>query len=194
MALPVDGEWSHGTYYAYDKRGCRCDACFAAARERHNRRPPNSSRLPVRSSLAPWHVADRTVLARTCTACGRLLDAEWFHRRNTLPYPKALMSACIRCTNDVSQHGDDRRRERRATAWREVAAVADRNNYEWTDREDAVLMRTDMTVEQMARSLGRTVPAVRHRRRKIEAPALPCPTRVVPVETWRIGGVSVDEA
>lgn len=189
VALPVGaGKWQHGSVYAYDKRGCRCDECMHAYRlHRRGGRLEIIKAVEVQA-LVPWNVGERRVLARTCTGCGRLLDAQWFSRRRTGTSPLALRPTCVRCTNDAKARYVDG--PKRVAQWKAkrgaVALLADRSGYEWTGPDDAVVLRTDLSLEEMARLLGRTIPAVSHRRTQICAPSLAI-DRLEPVETWRIG-------
>lgn len=138
--------------------------------------------LPNPRSLLPWVTNNRTVLAKSCTGCGLLLDAEWFPRRRRQPYPNALKPSCIRCTNDNSYQYQRERERRRAS---HQVDMAPRSGTQWTSAEDDLICRSDLSVLDMAKMLGRTYEAVHSRRRRVQAPSLAI-QRVEPVVTWVI--------
>lgn len=106
------------------------------------------------------------LLAKTCVACGELLDARSYH---SSAGRKSGAAACRSCTNTKPSrirsnrsHVDIRRAINAHT--REKAS---RHRDEWTDSDDQYVIdhSTDKSSYQVALDLGRTMNAVQHRRK-----------------------------
>lgn len=123
----------------------------------------------------PWAVARRTLLARTCPACGLLLGAEWFGRvsqgsKRTHGY---WWTECKRCRQGKSnrKHANRRRRpdtaverrkakEHRARMQALTMPYATRSGQPWTERDYKVLGDPHLTLVEKALELGRTYDSV----------------------------------
>ncbi|MEV5819373.1 hypothetical protein AB0L22_09370 [Micromonospora haikouensis] len=123
----------------------------------------------ARLDLLPWSVGRRTLLAKTCPACGELLPASRFQRQARGFYA----TNCGRCTRRewLAGQEQDARTEvvRGVNAWTKrqndtMRADARRHGSEWTGPELEVVARTDLTAVQVASMLGRTPAAVRAQR------------------------------
>lgn len=134
---------------------------------------------PMRNSPAAT-LSRRALLAKTCTSCGLLLDADWYSKRAD----GRRMSKCRSCRavhNGSSQADKPARR----LAQEYTAAHAERNGAEWTDAELAIIGGSDLTLAEMALHLGRSLSAVINARHRSGI----ADRRVAlaePVETWRI--------
>ncbi len=128
------------------------------------------------NQMKPWHVGERRLLAKTCSGCGLLLDAEWYRpARPGRPVTKRLCRKCTSTERGMRQPWDAR----------PVETEGPRTKYEWTDADVAILDREDLSLNEMAQALGRTYAAVSTARRTFGARArwTPLPD---PVEAWRI--------
>lgn len=131
VVLAVDGNWRHGTPYAYSKRGCRCAACCEA-----NRLYNKESRDRKANTPPPSHGVSGFVTYRCrCEVC-RGAYSLYQQRR-------------LRANNARSQD------------------QAFRKGSDWTGPELETLARRELTAEQIASMVGRTVSAVQTMRAKM---------------------------
>jgi len=94
------------------------------------------------------------LLAKTCPQCGRLLGTGHFHRG-----PRSWSTRCRDCTRPAVQ---ENQRGRQA----ETEPTATHHRDRWTGAEIDLLMRDDLSNQQVATMLGRTLYAVMAARKK----------------------------
>lgn len=108
---------------------------------------------------SPWHCADRTLVARSCSECGLLLDQSWFYPIGKAK-PGYRQPHCRKC-----QSNRNRRRGAKAAASArsfalklQAATLETATSYgkEWTGADIAVLEDKTKTVFEKAVTLGRT--------------------------------------
>lgn len=129
-------------------------------------------RGPEPAQTKVTNIGARPLLAKTCTACGRLLQAEWFGR-DTRRGSTSWRSRCRICRGLMEQSSHyhnptpaQKERKREASAdWIARAqeltrSRATRNNVQYTSKDHEVLSDPDLTILQKALSLGRTYSAV----------------------------------
>lgn len=110
------------------------------------------------SKKNPWHVGNRTLVARTCARCGLLLDASWFCKRGTRRIGH-LSQHCRKCSAAATANGNKRHRYSQKFADRLQAITLEtavNNRKEWTTAEMAVVADPDRTTFEKAVTLGRT--------------------------------------
>ena len=134
----------------------------------------------------------RTLIARTCTKCGLLLDARWFGRRREAGR-RGTMTRCKKCQRS-SRRVETSRAYREANRGRWAVSSAEsmrrfqdatrptaiNNRKEWTSRDLETLADPDLSLYEKALLLGRTYSAVTARAHLIGArsrTALGDPTR-----------------
>lgn len=112
----------------------------------------------------PHKVGDRTLIARTCSECGLLLEAKWFPRHGESRRGRA--GYCRRCAN-AKWPQDRSRKQHDAEAWRDLyrrmrditLPLAQRNGAEWTNADHQVLSDENLTLLEKALRLQRTYAA-----------------------------------
>jgi hypothetical protein len=143
--------------------------------------------LPSRGPNSPFSPANRTLLARTCTACGILADGESFPliaggkggRRKT----------CHHCTNAQKK----RDREERGIGVPDPRPPEDKQTAKWQrwSKEDDRYLREHhghASYEDIALHLGRSLRAVYKRREVLGLSAIRVVHRVA--DPWKIGRTS----
>lgn len=134
---------NHGTVYAYDKKGCRCDACKEVGKAW-------ARRLPSRQKNHKQQVA--AALAVPPTAHGTASGWSYW-----------------RCTCELCR--EDRRRqnaEQRAKMKEALKGKAINAGKSWTEDEIALITRPGVTALQAALALGRPVSAVNSKRHRLK--------------------------
>lgn len=127
---------------------------------------------PEPMQMKVTNIGARPLLAKTCTACGRLLQAEWFGRDNRRG-SRSWRSRCRICRGLMEQSSHylnpttaqkDRKKEAAsdwvARAQELTRSRANRNNAEYTSKDHEVLMDSELTILQKALRLERTYSAV----------------------------------
>lgn len=135
-----DPSINHGTRYAFDKRGCRCEACTHAHREYRALRRRALATTP--SDLIPHGLLGYSNYMCRCEVC-IAASAEW------------------RATNHQARLRQAKRRN--ATS----LDSARKHGQQWTGAEMEIASRRDLTDIEVGRMLGRTVSAVMTMRFKI---------------------------
>lgn len=123
---------------------------------------------PKAEQAEPASVANRTLLAKTCSKCGLLLDSSWFSRKPD----RRWFSSCIRCC------ANPQRAKARAARWERMHARtgqsqkalqaislphATNTREPYVETDQAILADPSLTVIEKAIRLGRTYIATRHR-------------------------------
>lgn len=141
--------------------------------------------VPRRNSWnqRPTQKRGRRLLAQTCSGCGLLLDAEWFHRREDRSYsPKSVCRVCSSDRGARINKDNYHDLQRKSLEW-----VVDPGR-EYTDADVEVLSREDIDCLEMARLLKRSYASVTGMRQRLGlGPAKP--RLAEPVENWVIRSV-----
>ncbi len=106
-------------------------------------------------SRKAWRVADRVLLARTCSTCGQLKGSEEYP---CIPGASHRRQECRRCHQATSRPA--RVNAQNATSERAVA-----KGQRWSQEEDDLLQSTlELPAAEVAEALGRTLYATIQRR------------------------------
>jgi hypothetical protein len=122
-------------------------------------------RLPSKGPRSPFSAGSRTLLARTCTACGELADGDSFPVLNAGKHNQARRRTCHKCTNANKK----RLREERGIGVPEPRPRMDlqTNRWrQWSAGDDRYLRENiaGESYEVIAEALGRSLRAVYKRR------------------------------
>lgn len=122
--------------------------------------------LPSKGPRSPFSVGGRTLVARTCTACGELADGESFPLLNRATKNEARRKTCHHCTNALKKKNREERGIGLPTPPRPPEELQTSKYRRWTKDEDDYLREhiNDMGYEDMARALGRSLDSVYTRR------------------------------
>jgi len=163
---------THGKYSTYNK-GCRCSECktannlhHSAARERRKNRNPRRHGAMAYSNWGcrcqiccdAWSEKMRRDRERRFREV-QSGDREIPHGRNGYSWG----CRCAVCRKETFCYQNSKLRERNDLARRR----AGRHHYQWTGPELEVASREDLTMAEIATLLGRTIYAVRHKRRAL---------------------------
>ena len=174
-------------------RACLVDRCSGIVHARGRCRAHYKQHL---SGETVWFLVrrmdHRTLVARTCTGCGLLLDARWFGPRREAGR-RGTMTRCKKCQVSSSKAETQAAyREANRGRWAVASAESKRrfqdatkpsavnNRKEWTSRDLETLADPDLSLYEKALTLGRTYSAVTARAHLIGArsrTALGDPTR-----------------
>lgn len=119
------------------------------------------TRLPGKGPYSPFSAGTRTLLARTCTACGQLADGDSFPIINGTYRRKS----CHNCTN-AKKKRDREQRGIGVPAPRPPELMQTRKKERWSKSDDDYLREhiEDMSYENIAIVLGRSLRSVYKRR------------------------------
>jgi hypothetical protein len=109
-------------------------------------------------TTSPMHIGNRTLVAKTCTKCGLLLDASWFRSRGTKRVGHTA-SRCRKCAvADLGRRQKVMRYSNRFSEKLQNASLetATNSRKEWTGAEIEVLHDMTLTNFEKAIRLGRT--------------------------------------
>lgn len=123
-------------------------------------------RLPSKGPNSPFSVGSRTLLARTCSRCGRLADGDSFPLLNRGTKNEAHRKTCHDCTNALKKQAREERGIGLPPTTRPPEVLQTRKRTRWSKEDDAYLREhvgAD-TYEQIALVLGRSLLAVYKRR------------------------------
>lgn len=140
-------------------------------------RPSNDGERKNRRAHA---IGRRTVVAKTCTACGLLLDAYWYGVR----VDGRSESRCRACRSRLNQ-SQERRGSWFQAAQSVTKSAAIREGDEWTESDYAILTQPDLSLVEMALALGRSYASVANARHYGGASDR-LPALGEPEETWVI--------
>lgn len=122
--------------------------------------------LPSRGPRSPFSVGGRTLLARTCKACGELLDGDSFPLLNRGTKNETRRRVCHRCQNDFKKRKREDGEYEMPTA--RPAEALQTSKYRLWSAEDDQRMRDaltrGLTYEEIAVLLGRSLRAIYKRR------------------------------
>lgn len=145
-----------------------------------------TSSLPSRGPNSPFSVGGRTLVARTCTACGRLADADSFPVLNAGTRNQARRKVCHACHNLRKKRDREERGIGRPTA-RPPERLQTSKYQRWSAEDDEFLteaIRKRWGYEEIAVALGRSLNSV-YTRRGILGLARVRPSHRV-AQPWRI--------
>lgn len=139
-------------------------------------------KLPSRGPYSPFSAGTRTLLARTCTACGELADGDSFP---VISGTGARRKACHKCTN-AKKKRDRIMRGIGVPAPRPPEALQISRKTRWTKADDDYLREHlgDMSYENIAIVLGRSLRSVYKRREILGLAAVRTKHRVE--KPWQI--------
>lgn len=151
-------------------------------------------------NTSPFKPGARPLLAKTCPACGLLLQEKWFEHDGRKR--SCRVRECKRCRMEARNAKGYTRRdsESRQNGWADVhkrwqeitRERAERNGQPWLESDMEVLADPDMTLFQKALALRRTYAATQQAAHKFEfpskTPALGDPER----DQWLIANPNID--
>lgn len=146
----------------------------------------STDRLPAKGPNSPFSVGSRTLLARTCTRCGRFADGDSFPILNRGTKNEARRKTCHECTNVLKRQAREQRGSGLPHPNKRVPEDHVRTWREWTQEEDRYLrehLQTDSYAE-IASVLGRTLRAVYKRRDVLGLPKVRKTLEVA--EPWQL--------
>ena len=122
-------------------------------------------RLPSKGPNSPFSAGIRTLLARTCTACGELADGDSFPVLNAGKHNQARRRTCHKCTNAKKKLD----REQRGIGVPEPRPTMDKQTNrwrQWSAKDDQYLRGNigAQSYEEIAVALGRSLNSVYKRR------------------------------
>lgn len=161
--------------------GRHLDRHYSAVDKRRRLLGVSPGGIGERKNRKPNAIGTRTVVAKTCTACGLLLDAEWYLLRRDGRYA----SKCRVCKSAFDAGRDSRDRGWKDRVEAVAAETISRDRAEWTEADYAVIVDPSLTLLQMAAKLGRSYSAVANRRCLIGV-GDPRALLGQPVENWVI--------
>lgn len=140
------------------------------------------ARLPSKGPNSPYSVGTRTLLARTCTRCGKLADGESFP---VIAGKGVRRSTCHDCTN-LKKKRDREERGIGLPAPRPAEELQTNKKQRWTESDDLYLTENlpNKSYEEIALVLGRSLRAVYKRREILGITQVRKAHRVE--EPWRI--------
>jgi hypothetical protein len=124
------------------------------------------TRLPSKGPYSPFSAGTRTVLARTCTACGELADGDSFPILNAGTKNQARRKTCHHCTNAAKKRSREERGIGLPPSERPPARLQTSKYQRWATDEDRLLRYNidRMSYEDIAIALGRSLNSVYTRR------------------------------
>lgn len=148
----------HLTHHQVAKHLDKKPSTVRGARQRLSR--VEGIRFDEYGDKSPYHVGARRLLAKTCTKCGLLLEANWFTERKK--GRRQWFSACTRCLprGGESRTPRDVRRARNQKTQQKLQSLslqhAVNHQQPYTEADHKVLANPDMTVLEKAIAIGRT--------------------------------------
>ena len=120
------------------------------------------TRLPSKGPNSPFSVGSRTLLARTCTDCGELVDGESFP---VISGTGARRKVCHNCQN-ARKKRDREQRGIGVPAPRPREELQTNRKQLWSEEDDTYLRENidNLSYEEIAVVLGRSLRAVYKRR------------------------------
>ena len=143
------------------------------------------------TNKSPLRVGRRQLVARTCHACGLLLDASWFYACGS-----SWSARCSRCLRDANADRDSRqsKTDEQVAEWREndrrreahAQENATNSWQEWTEADYVILMDESLAVMEKALRLRRTYGATKARASAMGARHRRDDRRGEPIEFWSV--------
>jgi hypothetical protein len=125
-------------------------------------------RLPSKGPNSPFSVGNRTLLARTCSRCGRFADGDSFPILNRGTKNETHRKTCHDCTNALKKQAREERGIGLPPATRPPEETQTRKRTRWSQEDDDYLREHlttgEETYEEIALVLGRSLKAVYKRR------------------------------
>lgn len=154
------GSWATADQLAEKLPGRSVDAIY-------HRRQQLGIASPGGGMKLPQVIGARPLLAKTCTMCGRLLQAEWFSFKRTVRQWNPSCRICESNRGTAYKVGRDQRgvvKSDKSAARLQALTIprATRRGMEWTEKEHKVLSDPDLTLLQKALLLNRTYIAVKN--------------------------------
>jgi hypothetical protein len=145
--------------------------------------------LPSRGPNSPFSVGSRTLVARTCTACGVLADGGSFPILNAGTKNQALRRVCHHCTNARKKRDREERGIGLPTP-RPPEALQTNRKRQWSAEDDRYLRENidGQSYEQIAVALGRSLSSVYQRRERLGLAAVRKRHRVE--KPWKVSRLS----
>lgn len=148
----ISHEFKHGLRSGYQNHHCRCDACIEASRDYQARyREANPDR--VRANYTRWREAN--------SDSGRAYHHEYYlaNRESEMERHREYYRA----------NREYLRRLGKKFAAGRASIPGPNNGSRWTPDDDATVSRNDLSLTEICYILGRSYPAVRGRRERIQA-------------------------
>jgi len=125
-------------------------------------------RLPSKGPNSPFSAGTRTLLARTCMKCGELADGDSFPVLNAGKHNQARRRNCHKCQN-LQKKRDRIQRGIGVPAPRPPVELQTNTKRQWSVEDDKFLRENvgDLSYEEIAVSLGRSLLAVYQRRDRL---------------------------
>lgn len=144
-----------------------------------------TGRLPSKGPNSPFSTGGRTILARTCKACGELADGDSFPLLNAGTSNQARRNVCHRCHNGRKKR-DREERGIGVPAPRPPEDLQTNRRRQWSKEDDAYLREniSGQSYEDIAVALGRSLSSVYKRRDILGLAAVRKKHRVA--KPWRI--------
>lgn len=122
-------------------------------------------RVPSKGPNSPYSAGPRTVLARTCMACGELADGDSFPMLNAGKHNQARRKTCHKCTN-AKKKRDRILRGIGVPAPRPPMELQTNKKLQWSAEDDTYLRENinALSYEEIAVALGRSMNSVYQRR------------------------------